>query len=144
MKPVRIEGLENCRSYFQRLKRNAEDFTAVGQLIAEHLHASTNQRFMEERDPDGRAWEGLKKSTLATKRRKKIAPRILKESLTLLKSIDTEVTAQAIIIGTDVKYAAAHQFGVAKRNLPARAFLGLSDDDRTAVEQLIIDYFEAL
>lgn len=148
-KPIEIEGLEAVFSRFKQLREGVEDFGAkdtsgIGWLIARHLHASTNQRFMEERDPDGKVWEGLKDSTLARKKRKGFAPRILKERLTLLRSIDTEVTAQAIIIGTKVKYAAAHQFGVSKRNLPQRAFLGMSNDDRTAIHDLLVKYFEGL
>lgn len=139
---VELEGLEECRNYFQRLKNSAENFTAVGQLIAEHLKASTHQRFLEDRDPDGKSWEALKPATVAAKVKKDVAPRILQTTNTLFKSINAEVTAHAIIVGTDVKYAAAHQFGVPERNLPRRAFLGVSDSDRTAIHQLLVDYFE--
>lgn len=142
MVAVRIEGLEECKSYFQRLKHNAEDFSAVGQLIAELLKKSTNQRFLEDRDPDGKSWEALKPATISAKTKKGYAPRILQSSNTLFKSFETEATAQAIIVKTGVKYAGAHQFGNPKNNLPQRAFLGVSDDDRTAIYDLLADYFE--
>jgi len=47
---------------------------------------------------------------------------------TLVKSIDYLVNGEEVAIGTNVEYAATHQYGDENRNIPARPFLELSNE----------------
>jgi phage gpG-like protein len=40
-------------------------------------------------------------------------------------------------VGTNLIYGATHQFGDEERGIPARPYLGLSDDDRRAVVRVL-------
>jgi len=46
-------------------------------------------------------------------------------------------------VGSNLIYAATHQFGDPARNIPARPFLGLSTDDRTEILALAQAWLEA-
>lgn len=141
---AKVKGIDDASGYFQRVRRSAEDFSVLGGLIADDLLLSTRQRFYEERDANGKKWKGYEKSTLISKQRKGIAPRMLKLSNTLLDSFESEVTAHSIIIGTEVPYAPHHQFGVPANNLASRQFLGLSDDDEKTIVDRMVRYYEEL
>jgi phage gpG-like protein len=45
--------------------------------------------------------------------------------------------ARSVSVGTAVKYAAVHQFGSAKKKIPARPFLVIQDDDRAEFADLL-------
>lgn len=47
-----------------------------------------------------------------------------------------------VIVGTNVVYGRAHQFGVPRRNLPARPFLVIQPSDITYAEQALREYLE--
>ncbi|MGH8350982.1 MAG: phage virion morphogenesis protein, partial [Pseudomonas sp.] len=92
-------------------------------------------------------------------------PGTLRESLHLQSSIRYQVEGEAVRIGTDVPYAAAHQFGTPARvirprhgkalswpgaghpvkqvnhpGLLARPFLGLSSEDESDILAMLADY----
>jgi len=87
---------------------------------------------------------GVQAFTDASKRPTDWAPRkvepkdghaILQKSTMLRKSIRiTSVTNDTVIIGSDRPYAAAHQFGVPERNLPARPYLPFYKDGQLTPE----------
>ena len=49
-------------------------------------------------------------------------------------------TTDRLEFGTDRKYGATHQFGDPRRNIPARPFLGLSDDDHREVLDILQEH----
>lgn len=87
-------------------------------------------------DAEGRPepWLPLAPATL---RRKPPGLKILQRTGRLRRSIRTRVEASAIVLSTDVPYAAAHQFGVPRRRLPARPFLVLTNEDQEEVAQAV-------
>lgn len=87
-------------------------------------------------DAEGRPlpWPPLAPATL---RRKPPGLKILERTGRLRRSIRTRVEASAIVLSTDVPYAAAHQFGVPRRRLPARPFLVLTNEDQEEVAQAV-------
>lgn len=87
-------------------------------------------------DAEGRPlpWPPLAPATL---RRKPPGLKILERTGRLRRSIRTRVEASAIVLSTDVPYAAAHQFGVPRRRLPARPFLVLTPEDQEEVAQAV-------
>ena len=66
-------------------------------------------------------------------------------------SIHPEPHKESVEIGTDLVYAAVHQFGIGERSvietgrqmpaIPARPFLGVRDEDWDEIEQVILDHF---
>lgn len=62
----------------------------------------------------------------------------------LRDSIQNFTTGQEAVVGSNLIYAATHQFGDASRNIPARPYLGLSADNRTDIEDLVVGRIEDL
>jgi len=53
-------------------------------------------------------------------------------------NIAYRATADEVTIGSPSVYAATHQFGATKGNIPARPFLGLSDEDQDAISRIVL------
>lgn len=60
----------------------------------------TQDRFEAERDPDGRRWEETQRGGA-----------ILRDTNRLYQSLTYEVEADGVVVGSNVVYAAIHQFG---------------------------------
>ncbi|MBI3447216.1 MAG: phage virion morphogenesis protein [Magnetospirillum sp.] len=89
---------------------NARDLSPVMERIGNAGMLATDQRFENEVDPDGRAWEALRPSTIA-KKAKAGREKKLQWAGHLRRSFTRRVTANSVTWGTNLAYAAAHQFG---------------------------------
>jgi phage virion morphogenesis protein len=113
--------------------------------IGEGLVNSTRDRFSAQRGPDGQAWQTLSPRYLETK-----SPnpgKILQRRGDLVRQIFPQVQGTTLLVGTDRVYGAVHQFGALKGkfgktkrgapipwgDIPARPFLGVSDDDANEI-----------
>ena len=126
--------------------------------IGEGLLASTEDRFRDERAPDGTPWAPLSPSYRRVKR--KNANRILWLEGRLGGFLRYQLESAAVLVGSDQATAVWHQFGtrpytitpksgkalscpggpgprkkVSHPGLPARPFLGVSSDD----EEMIVE-----
>lgn len=123
--------------------------------IGEALVNSTRDRFSAQRGPDGQAWQALSPRYLATK-----APnpgKILQRRGDLVQKIFPQVQGTTLLVGTDRVYGAVHQFGALKGkfgktkrgapipwgDIPARPFLGISDDDASEIIAIARDHLQA-
>ena len=111
----------------------------------EALDQSHRQRFRDEKAPDGTPWAPLSPSTLKRKRGHKILQEF-GERGGLLGSLHYQVS-DGLHYGTDKPYGAIHQHGgPAGRNksviIPARPFLGFTDDDREELLEILVDHLE--
>lgn len=126
--------------------------------IGEYLVEATQDRFDKQQSPEGKAWTPTWTDYWKAKKTKLI----LTESRRLRDSIVYQFDgSETLAIGTNVIYAAIHQFGgeivpknakvlffkiggdevVAQRVLmPARPFLGLSLIDREEIVAIIADH----
>lgn len=77
--------------------------------IGQSLLVSIRQGFEAEHSPEGEAWEPLKPATV--RRRKGDAHPILQRKGDLKKRIAWKVNPDSVVVGTNIVYAAAHQFG---------------------------------
>ena len=134
------------------LIRRLQDPAAALSEIGEVLQQSTQQRFADQRGPDGTPWAP---NTEVTRARKK-NPNILTEGGYLGDLIRYQLTdgGRGVEVGSDRVYAAVQQLGqprgasgTTKRgapipwgDIPARPFLGLSDDDREQMLEILRDY----
>lgn len=60
----------------------------------------------------------------------------------LQNSMTGRIEGHSIVIGTNVEYAAQHQFGVRAKNLVARPFLLVQDADVAYIEEVAQEFFE--
>ena len=122
--------------------------------IGEALVNSTRDRFSAQRGPDGQTWKSLSPRYLATK-----SPnpgKILQRRGDLVRQIFPQVEGATLLVGTDRVYGAVHQFGALKGafgktrrgapipwgDIPARPFLGISDDDAAEIIAIARDHLQ--
>ncbi len=125
------------------LLKQTSDMTPILRDIGEMLDKSHDERFDLEVTPKGDPWEYLSiDSTLV--RKEQNSDRILTESGRLRASLSYQIeNNNTLQFGTNVIYAAVHQFGAQKHSfkggktpwgdIPARPFLGLSSGDQARI-----------
>ncbi|MCA3421001.1 MAG: phage virion morphogenesis protein [Roseomonas sp.] len=125
--------------------------------IGEALILSTQERAAAEQSPDGVAWPKLNPGYAAAKR----GGSMLRETGRLLGSLTRRADGHRVVVGTNVIYAAIHQFGGTVRpksggrlafrlgrtrvfarsvSIPARPWLGVSDADRAEIMAIFQDH----
>lgn len=135
------------------------DKKSINAALAEGVRESTLERFKQSKDPDGKKW---KTSIRASSENGKT----LIQSSQLRNSINSVSDATGFAVGTNAKHAATHQFGepgrtirarkkkalrfmvdgkwVSKKQvrirIPARPFLGLSDEDMREIKATVEDF----
>mgnify|MGYP000942949112 CR=1 FL=1 len=155
--------LDALRQVAGRLGDPAPALKAIGETLAE----STRRRFETSTGPDGQRWPSNSPVTILqylgaykgsyTKTSKisangsgrAISKRpLIGETKSLSSTIDWTVSGDSVLIGSPMVYAAVQQFGAKARqfgsapwgDIPARPFLGVSDDDRRAILDLFSDF----
>ena len=156
---VRLDG--DIRKLVKTLKNfeNA-NFTAINKNIAVGLRNSTLDRFKKEQSPENKKWE---KRKYGNSRKK-----LLKNTGILRDSIKSKANKKIATVGTNLEYASTHQFGIKNRrikaknskllkfkignrwvsakevkvNIPARPFLGISEEDKQEIKDILEYYVE--
>ena len=127
------------------------DLTPAMQDIGEYLLRMTRDRFVQEEDPEGVAWKPLSGSAKARKKRN--ADKILTRD-GYLRDIVIRASRDSVRVGSPRIYSGTHQFGAEKGSfgstgrgspipfgdIPARPFLGSSDDDREELTDILRDF----
>lgn len=157
---VRLKGdWRELHEALRKLRKGIPEEVKKG--IAEGILARTHRRFEESRAPDGAPWPPLSPATLA----KEVRPRdrlkrggisaaaqrrmALRKPLVvtarLKNSIAWKVVGNRIYVGTNLEYARIHQFGGyagrgRKVYIPARPYLGLTEEDREEAEALLREW----
>ena len=137
----KLKVIRNLKNIEKRVKavKNIYDITYLTGKISRDMKKEVDMRFRNEVDTDGRPWKGLKGNTIISrynsglkkkKGRKAVKGRskILQNTGRLKRSIQARNTRTEAIVGTNIKYAATHNFGY--RRIPQRRFMGLSRDQR--------------
>ncbi|MGB3165631.1 MAG: phage virion morphogenesis protein [Alteraurantiacibacter sp.] len=130
------------------------DMTPIFTEIGEYLVRSTKQRFQQGVDPDGKDWAPKSEATMERYRRMGYGNRprpLIGPSGMLSSQILTFPARESVTIGSNMKYAAVMQSGAAKGafgsdtsgrpipwgQIPARAWLGISAEDETAIVEIV-------
>lgn len=136
---IRYDDAE-VRRGLNRLLRASRDLSPAMREIAGHLVDSASENLRRQAAPDGTPWAPLAERTLAERRRDPFdVRRILERSGDLFTTIQGEHGKRHAAAGTDIAYAAIHQFGgrpgmaPAPAAVPARPFLGVTDDHRDMI-----------
>lgn len=151
---IKVEGKEVVA---QRLRAVAGKLAAPADLyseIGDALVVSTQHRFETGVSPEGSPWPPSIRAMLT-------GGRTLRDSGRFANSITREADGSGVAVGTNVIWAAVHQFGAtirAKRakslafkiggktifkksvRIPARPFLGLDRKDEAEIERIAGDY----
>lgn len=109
---IRLDG--DTRAMLRRIRSFSEiDKQGINAALAEGARESTLERFKQSKGPDGRRW---KTSIRAAQE----GGKTLIQSAQLRNSIHDKSDASGFAVGTNVKYAATHQFGEPGRTIRAR------------------------
>lgn len=159
MYSIRIEG--DVQPLLQKIESlSGLDKRGLNAALAETIRESTVERFRTGKDPSGKKW---KTSIRAANE----GGKTLVQSAHLRNSINSRADASGFAVGTNVIHAATHQLGadrtirarkakalhfqvggrcVTKKavriRIPARPFLGLSDEDVEEIKATIDEYME--
>ena len=138
------------------LSARLTNLTPVMEDIGELLTRSTKKRFVDGVDPKGNRWPGKSDTTLDIylARGDRADPRPLFGPSGRLSSeiaYTIGLDRKSVEIGSNQIYAAVMQFGAAKGslgggapwgNIPARPFMGLSDQDETNILETIQEWLD--
>lgn len=152
---------KSVRHGFERLENGMERTEPLMDAIGTGVAGSTHLRFVSQSDPEGGSWTALNPGYAAGKRNS----RILTESGRLRDSINARSSKNEARVGTNLVYAAIHQFGgtitpkssshlffriggvpVAAKSvtIPARPYLGISADDETMIADVVFAFIDRL
>ena len=157
---IRLEG--DARALLHAMRDISElDKKNLNAALAEGMRESTLERFKQSKDPTGKMWKtSIRAATTGGK--------TLIASSQLRNSIKSASDASGFAVGTNVKHAATHQFGEPGRTIrakkakglrfqvggkwvvkqkvkitvPARPFLGFSDEDMQEIKGTVEDFIE--
>jgi phage virion morphogenesis protein len=124
----------------QRFLSFSENPTPTLVAIGDYLEESTLRRFDEQVDPDGVPWAPLAPSTIAAKQRKGQSSNILVATGATRASINYQIVGNSIEVSAGTEQAPFLQEGTG--DMPARVFLGLSDQDIEAIADIILSRLE--
>lgn len=140
-----------------RVARAVTDLQPVMQDIGETMVESTRERFLTGVSPEGQAWAPKSEATLAQYRRQggAVDQRPLwGPSGNLHTLFASQAGTDQVSWGTNVIYSAVMQFGAARGafgndaaghpipwgDIPARPFLGVSEEDRIGIILALEDW----
>jgi len=134
---VDVVGQKQIAQALNRLLKQGSDLEPAFRDIGEYLLESTQQRFVDQQAPDGEPWEPLSPKTLAKKKRQ---DRILTETGTLADTLNYQIGANQLMLGSNMEYAATHQFGREADGIPARPFLGIAPFEQVEILDILRDH----
>ncbi|HFC8457348.1 TPA: phage virion morphogenesis protein [Neisseria subflava] len=133
---VRIDNISEIQNQLKRLEDGVENRYLLMRRLSETMHTAVKLNFCYAGRPK---WLGLKYR----------AGKPLTDTGRLKDSFSTMYDNDTALVGTNIIYAAIHNFGgQAGRNrkvrIPQREFLTLTDDDKQALMDDVQDYFSDL
>lgn len=149
---------KGMQKMLRELSERMEDLTPVMRRIGELLVSSVQENFNREgrySEPGSwrggpKRWQELAPSTIRQRERQGYWPgQILTRTGRLKSSINYHAGKDHVVVGTNLIYAAIHQFGGKagrghRANIPARPFLVVQDEDLEEIREIIRDYIARL
>ena len=158
MYDIRLDG--DTRAMLRRIRSFSEiDKKKINAALGEGVRESTLERFKQGRDPTGKIWKTSIRAAME-------GGKTLVQSAQLRNSIKSKSDASGFAVGTNVKSASTHQLGAKGRTIraknkpylrfkvngawvsvkkvkvtiPARPFLGLSDEDMQEMKATVEEF----
>lgn len=161
---AQLDSVE-LRRALEMLRVSCLDASPVMRVIAGDMERAVEKNFRSEGRP---AWLGLAPGTIAGRVKQGTWPgKILQRTGQLASSVETHSDSTSATVGTNLKYAAIHQFGGRTRahtitarkgkalafggifrrqvrhpgsNIPARPFLALDHDDERQIQESVLAF----
>lgn len=131
---IDVRGQKQIAQALNRLLQQGGDLEPAFREIGEFMLETTQQRFDDMQAPDGEPWEPLSPTTLKNKKR---TDKILTESGTLADTLNYQLGNNQLMFGSNMEYAATHQFGREADGIPARPFLGVAPFEKTEILDIL-------
>lgn len=127
---VSTDGLDEALLKLRMLAAKGEDLTPMLDELGEDEVTRVMLRFESGTAPNGVWWDELTSRD----------GQPLMDTGRLYNSIEAQVIGKhRLQVGTATDYAHYHQFGT--EHIPARPFLGVSDDLLASIQELTVAYF---
>lgn len=115
----------------QRLERLLDSVGAT-------LESQTRERLGDDKkDPEGKPWAPWSPDYAE---RRPSNGGLLELSGGLIDSIAFETSASAVTLGSNLVYALSHQMGDSDRGIPARPYLGVSDENLEDIGDVVMRF----
>ncbi|MBL4832166.1 MAG: phage virion morphogenesis protein [Aliivibrio sp.] len=134
---VEVKGAGAISKTLNKLLRQSNDLSPAFRDIGEYLLESTQQRFIDQQAPDGTPWDPVSPKTLKKKKRQ---DRVLTETGTLADTLNYQLGANQLQLGSNMEYAATHQFGREADGIVARPFLGIAPFEQKEILAILQDH----
>lgn len=107
-------------------------------ILGSEIEGQTRRRLTSEKtDPAGESWHEWTEAYAAVRPKR---GGLLDLDGGLVDSIAYETSSDAITVGSNLVYALVHQDGDEDLGIPARPYLGVSDENLADLGQLVIDF----
>lgn len=128
------------------LLNKLDDLTPLLKRLGNEAHAIIAVKFRRE----GPGWKPLSEATLSRRRKEGEGAKILRDSGKLFGSITDsasegsvyELNTRELTLGTNLEYAAVHQFGSRDGHIPKRPYVPDEGELSQPFERVILRYFE--
>ena len=136
---IELNGIEKVQAILRKLEAAGKDMTPLMDEIGAYLDSETTQRFKDSVDPDGNLWK-------QSNRARDELGKTLVDHGHLRDSFTHIATKNSVTHGSDMTYAAIHQFGGKtgrghKSLLPQRKILGINANDKTEILAMAKSFF---
>lgn len=121
---MKFPGLDKFRAALRRVSKFRRA-VLLDQLAELMLEQNRRRLDTDKESPDGESWAPLSPEYAA----RKGGGELLEESDSLLDSIQAQSGSDGVTLGSNLLYAAVHLYGDPERGIPARPYMGFSDDD---------------
>ncbi len=137
---LRVTRWAAFREFFDRAEHI--DINDMLEGFSELMVEQTRNRIRYEKTaPDGTPWAPWSEFYA---RKRQANHSLLVNSSRLVESIYGSHTAKSARAHSNLVYANTHQFGNSDKNIPARPFIGLSDENREELREAGIDYLKSV
>ncbi|EGG93507.1 prophage MuSo2, virion morphogenesis protein [gamma proteobacterium IMCC1989] len=122
---LELQGLDRLNNVLSRLR--GVDTQQLVSVLGGVVEDQTKKRIIDEREsPDGDAWAEWSPWYADTRHGNQ---ELLQSGGGLVDSIQSLIGFGAAEIGTNLDYAATHNYGDVSRGIPQREFIGVSTDN---------------
>lgn len=136
---IRLDGLERFQRRLDAVSRPGRQ--ELMDVLAVTVESQTRKRLSEDKEaPSGKAWPAWSPGYAKTR---KDGQSLLEAEGGLIDSITSEATPDSALIGSNLRYAAIHNFGGTPdmprgpAGVPAREYLGLSEGDAQELTEIV-------
>lgn len=131
-----LEALKNRLNRFLRSPMNGLEYDTGAEVVSQ-----VQRRIASEKtSPKGKAWKAW--SPRYAKNAKHGRSLLVKEGH-LLQSIEVQEQGGDVWVGSNLPYAATHNFGDSSRNIPQREYLGIQENKLDSLLRIVDDWVDS-